>query len=350
MSKLLLNEKPIVLLPSLVKAFGFCEAAFLQKLHYFLEANAEKKRNFIAGRFWSHGTYAEWAETLDGIFAESTIRKAVSALEKKGLLVSTTEYNQHPFDRTKWYSIDYEVFAAFERGESPDKDEQDDPIADSGTIRYEIADESATRERMNALPDSTSYKELNVQLSGQLNGQLSGRFSARDAHATHDTPPDAFAENDSFGAIEQSPSPSLPIRERASSADAGEVASEGNVPRRNDSHSGSAKRFNPLAALLAEGVERQVAEDWLAVRKAKLTQTALDGVIREAGKAGISVGEAVRIAAERGWRGFKADWDWRSGGAPRGRVFDHATGEVAGVPAQDKAQAMIERLRAKGVI
>ena len=105
------------------------------------------------------------------------------------------------------------------------------------------------------------------------------------------------------------------------------------------------KRFNPLQALLALGVDQQVAEDWLAVRKAKLTQTALDGVVREAGRAGIAVSEAVRICAERGWRGFKADWDWRSGGAPQGRVFDHATGAMVGTgnSALDLAQQQAAR-------
>ena len=103
--------------------------------------------------------------------------------------------------------------------------------------------------------------------------------------------------------------------------------------------------LDPLQALLTLGVDQQVAEDWLAVRKAKLTQTALDGVVREAGRAGIAVSEAVRICAERGWRGFKADWDWRSGGAPQGRVFDHATGAMVGTgnSALDLAQQQAAR-------
>lgn len=64
-------------------------------------------------------------------------------------------------------------------------------------------------------------------------------------------------------------------------------------------------------AVLALGVERKHAEDWLAVRKAKrapLTQTALDSLVSEAQKARISVAEAVKIAAERGWQGFKSAW------------------------------------------
>jgi hypothetical protein len=74
--------------------------------------------------------------------------------------------------------------------------------------------------------------------------------------------------------------------------------------------------------LVAQGVPEQTARDWLAVRKSKrapLTGTAWDGLVREAAKAGISAAEAVRICAERGWQGFNASWDWQSSttnGAP----------------------------------
>ena len=66
--------------------------------------------------------------------------------------------------------------------------------------------------------------------------------------------------------------------------------------------------------LISLGVPEQTANDWLAVRKAKrvpLTDTALDDLKREAGKAGISVAEAVSICARRSWQGFKASWDWK---------------------------------------
>lgn len=71
--------------------------------------------------------------------------------------------------------------------------------------------------------------------------------------------------------------------------------------------------------LVALGVVEQHAQDWLAVRKAKkapLTPTALDGMKLEAGKAGITLAEAVRIAAKRNWQGFKASWDWREDDPP----------------------------------
>lgn len=108
-------------------------------------------------------------------------------------------------------------------------------------------------------------------------------------------------------------------------------------------------RFEPLAALLALGVDAQVAADWLAVRKAKraaLTQTALDNVVAEAHKAGISVAEVVRICAVRGWQGFKASWDWRDD-RPQGRTFEHRGGQPAlsaGEQARQQALRIAEKM------
>jgi hypothetical protein len=55
-----------------------------------------------------------------------------------------------------------------------------------------------------------------------------------------------------------------------------------------------------------------VFDDWLEVRKAKragpVTQTVLDAVRREAGKAGISLQDAIAHCCLSGWQGFRADW------------------------------------------
>lgn len=57
-----------------------------------------------------------------------------------------------------------------------------------------------------------------------------------------------------------------------------------------------------------EGVSVQTWKDFIKSRKAKLTQTALDGIQREANKAGWSLEDALKECCTRGWRGFKADW------------------------------------------
>jgi hypothetical protein len=72
----------------------------------------------------------------------------------------------------------------------------------------------------------------------------------------------------------------------------------------------SASALN-VSDLIALGVNEQAAKDFLVVRKAKrapLTQTALDAIAREAEKANLTLDAAIRLAAERGWQGFSADW------------------------------------------
>lgn len=60
-----------------------------------------------------------------------------------------------------------------------------------------------------------------------------------------------------------------------------------------------------------DGVTDIVWQDWLSLRKAKkaaVTQTAIDGIAREASKAGVSLQTALETCCARGWTGFKADW------------------------------------------
>jgi uncharacterized protein YdaU (DUF1376 family) len=60
-----------------------------------------------------------------------------------------------------------------------------------------------------------------------------------------------------------------------------------------------------------DGVSESVFKDYLEVRKtkkAKWTDTALKGLIRESEKAGISLQQAMEMCCARGWVGFNADW------------------------------------------
>jgi len=62
---------------------------------------------------------------------------------------------------------------------------------------------------------------------------------------------------------------------------------------------------------LFEGVDPQIVSDFKALRnkkKSAITKTAMEGIRREAGKAGLSLADALMICCERGWAGFKAEW------------------------------------------
>lgn len=75
-----------------------------------------------------------------------------------------------------------------------------------------------------------------------------------------------------------------------------------------------ARKSNAIILLEQFGITSQLANDFITHRKsfkAPITETALKGFQREADKAGISIQQAVAISIERGWRGFKADWQWR---------------------------------------
>lgn len=60
-----------------------------------------------------------------------------------------------------------------------------------------------------------------------------------------------------------------------------------------------------------ESVPEEVWRDFIALRKSKrapLTPTALEVIEREAGKAGMSLADALRTSCAKGWQGFDASW------------------------------------------
>lgn len=83
--------------------------------------------------------------------------------------------------------------------------------------------------------------------------------------------------------------------------------------------------------LVGDGVDERHAADWIKFRMAKkapLTPTAWEAVRREAEAVGITPAEAVRVAAENGWRGFKAAWYLR---ASQDSLRSSGPGNFAGV-------------------
>lgn len=102
MSKFLLDEKPLIILPSLAKEIGLNEAIILQQLHYWLQ----ESQNIRDGYKWVYNTYEDWKKQFP-FWSKNTIIRAIKSLEKKGLIV-TGNYNKLAIDNTKWYRIDYE--------------------------------------------------------------------------------------------------------------------------------------------------------------------------------------------------------------------------------------------------
>lgn len=102
-SKLMINEQPLVLLPSLAVAVGLNEAIFLQQLHYWMQKQGKE----IDGKLWIYNSYPEWQKQFP-FWSVDTIKRTIRKLENQGLLFSAN-YNASELDRTKWYAINYEA-------------------------------------------------------------------------------------------------------------------------------------------------------------------------------------------------------------------------------------------------
>ena len=73
----------------------------------------------------------------------------------------------------------------------------------------------------------------------------------------------------------------------------------------------AAVRFDPAGFLVEQGADQQTAADYLALRKGKKaasTVTALNAVVTEAAKAGLTTQAVLELCCSRGWAGFKAEW------------------------------------------
>jgi uncharacterized phage protein (TIGR02220 family) len=108
LSRLLINESPVMIIPSLAAKIGLNEAVVLQQIHYWLGIS----KYTIKGRIWVYNTYEEWQKQLP-FWSVSTIKRSIRSLEMLGLLLSEN-WNQMKMDKTKWYSIDYEKLQEFE--------------------------------------------------------------------------------------------------------------------------------------------------------------------------------------------------------------------------------------------
>jgi hypothetical protein len=121
-SKMLINEPPLMFQPSLAKKTSVNEAIALQQLHYWLLLNADKPDHIKDGRVWCWNTYEEWQKNNFPFWSISTIKRAFSDLESRGLIIKG-RFNKLSFDRTGWYTIDYDALDRLSSGQVDPIDE-----------------------------------------------------------------------------------------------------------------------------------------------------------------------------------------------------------------------------------
>ncbi|WP_060667128.1 hypothetical protein [Bacillus sp. CHD6a] len=155
MTKLLLDEHPLQVLPGLAKKIGLNEAIFLQQIHYWNEINKKANNNYRDGYHWTFNSGKDFLEQFP-FWSKKTIQRTITRLEKLKLLVSGN-YNKLKIDRTKWYRIDYKVLSALESS----------PFTQIGSTN-----ESKWVEHLASL--GLPLPEINSEISSEINKKHKG--------------------------------------------------------------------------------------------------------------------------------------------------------------------------------
>ncbi|QCR31893.1 hypothetical protein C1N55_06740 [Lysinibacillus sp. SGAir0095] len=101
--KRLIEESPLLILPTLAKKVGLNEAIILQQIHYWNQIS----KNVREGHIWVYKTVEEWHIEFP-FWSKSTIERTLKRLEDQQLIVVGV-YNRMKYDRTKWYRVNYEI-------------------------------------------------------------------------------------------------------------------------------------------------------------------------------------------------------------------------------------------------
>ena len=135
-SPLLINESPLQVLPSLAKAIGLNEAIVLQQIHYWLNINQKKNKNFFNNRYWTYNTFDAWHAENFSFWSLRTVKTIFKHLEAKKILLSCKPKSKHS-DHTKWYSIDYQKLKNIHLALQPD-DSAKVALSDSAKVALSL--------------------------------------------------------------------------------------------------------------------------------------------------------------------------------------------------------------------
>jgi len=109
LGKKLVDEAPLIILPSLAASFGLTEAIVMQQLHFLLrDPNNGKK--LPDGKRWIFNTYRQWQEMFP-FWTEITIKRIFRKLEGMEVIVSCQP--EGTISRRKCYRLSDMVYAAF---------------------------------------------------------------------------------------------------------------------------------------------------------------------------------------------------------------------------------------------
>lgn len=255
----------------IAQEIGVIPAIMLEHIAFWVLKNKANQTAEKDGRSWTFSTM-EGFQTYFPYLTAKQIRYALEKLES-GKYLETGCFNNNHFDRTKWYTLTEKAGKFY-------------PIQNK---KAEEKNPSVELPKLANLDDKIGKSELPKLENGSAKiGKSNKDIEYKDIEEDIYTPPIS--------------------------------------PPRGGCKPPKKSSYSP-EWLISEGVSPDVAGAFASVRKAKkapLSKLAVDGFKREALKAGISLEDAVRFSAERGYQGFQADWYAKTNPAPKKMSLEEA--------------------------
>lgn len=162
MNKLLIDDYPIQVLPKLAVEIGLNEAIILQQMHYWLNTSNHK----YDGKKWIYNSYPEWQKQFP-FWSLITIKRAIYSLEKQNLL-HIGNYNKAKFDKTKWYSINYQTIEDMIRpsyqNDTTSVSKRDDGVYQNDTTNTRDYTETTTERNRDDVSQVFQYISNNLEI------------------------------------------------------------------------------------------------------------------------------------------------------------------------------------------
>jgi hypothetical protein len=128
-------------------AYGVNEAILIHNFLFWIRKNKANGKHFHDGRTWTYNSVTAWMK-LFPFWSRKQLRNVIESLLSQGVIVSG-EYNENPFDRTKWYAFSDENAWGLGQFDAPQTGNMDLPETTNvdlsePTSRFALSDNSYT--------------------------------------------------------------------------------------------------------------------------------------------------------------------------------------------------------------